>query len=186
MARRVVYIHGFNSSELSFKATEFGRFMEQKQDTYSVPRLHYDPTIALTQLHALVDSDTVLLGSSLGGYYATYLSQTLGCKAVVINPAVKPFALLNDFLGPQYNPYQECHYTLQHKHVDALRAIYINTLTSPEKLLLLQQTGDEVLPFIDAVRYYQDCQQFVEFGGDHSFVGFSRYFDTIAEFLAIT
>lgn len=91
MARQVVYIHGFNSSELSFKATEFGVYMRGKPERYITPRLHFDPRVALAQLDSIIDSDTVLLGSSLGGYYATYFSQLKGCKAVVINPAVRPF-----------------------------------------------------------------------------------------------
>lgn len=185
MARKVVYIHGFNSSELSYKATAFGEYMLDKQTPYLVPRLHYDPRVALVQLDSVIDSDTVLLGSSLGGYYATYFSQHLGCKAVVINPAVRPFSLLNDYLGPQYNPYQDCHYELQHEHIDALKSMYVEQLSNPENLLLLQQTGDEVLPFEEAVRYYSHCRQIIEFGGDHSFVEFPRYFDTITKFLTI-
>ncbi|MEJ6475037.1 YqiA/YcfP family alpha/beta fold hydrolase [Pseudoalteromonas piscicida] len=185
MARKVVYIHGFNSSELSYKATAFGEYMSDKATPYLVPRLHFDPRVAMAQLDSVIDSDTVLLGSSLGGYYATYFSQHKGCKAVLINPAVRPFSLLNDYLGPQYNPYQDCHYELSQAHIAALRSCYVEQLTSPENLLLLQQTGDEVLPFEQAVRYYSHCRQIIEFGGDHSFVEFSRYFATIAKFLNI-
>ncbi|WP_440054042.1 YqiA/YcfP family alpha/beta fold hydrolase [Pseudoalteromonas sp. T1lg65] len=186
MAQKVVYIHGFNSSEKSHKAVIFGQHLKSKKTHYVVPRLHYDPRIAISQLHSCIDSDTVLLGSSLGGYYATYFAELFGCKAVVINPAVKPFSLLNDFLGPQYNPYQDCHYQLRPEHVEALKQLYVQNLTKPSNLLLLQQTGDEVLPFVEAVRYYKTCHQYIEFGGDHSFVDFSRYFETITTFLEIT
>ena len=107
-------------------------------------------------------------------------------KAVVINPAVKPFELLADYLGPQYNPYQDMHYELTLEHVAALKSFYVETLSQPSNVLLLQQMGDEVLPFQQAVDYFKQSAQHVEFAGDHSFVGFERYFDTVAKFLKIT
>lgn len=80
MARKVVYIHGFNSSELSYKATAFGEYMMDKQTPYFVPRLHYDPRVALAQLDSVIDSDTVLLGSSLGAITPPIFRNTLAVK----------------------------------------------------------------------------------------------------------
>ncbi|CAM4049964.1 YqiA/YcfP family alpha/beta fold hydrolase [Pseudoalteromonas byunsanensis] len=188
MVKRVIYIHGFNSSELSAKAQQFGLWLKEQafQCHYITPRLHYDPRVAIVQLEALVDGNTVLMGSSLGGFYATYLSQRHNIPAVVINPAVRPFELLADYLGPQYNPYQQIHYQLGQEHVYALRKLYLQRLTAPSLLMLLQQMGDEVLPYQHALQYYKSCLQRVEFAGDHSFMGFQRYFDTVVNFLKIT
>ncbi|GMM83291.1 YqiA/YcfP family alpha/beta fold hydrolase [Pseudoalteromonas sp. MTN2-4] len=188
MVKRVIYIHGFNSSEKSFKAQQFGQWVSTHYPDieYTSPRLHFDPRIAIIQLTQLIDQDTVLLGSSLGGYYATYLSQLHNIKAVVINPAVKPFELLADYLGPQYNPYQDMHYELTLEHVAALQSLFMTHLPNPDKVMLLQQMGDEVLPFEQAVDYFKQSAQHVEFAGDHSFMGFERYFDTVAKFLKIT
>jgi predicted esterase YcpF (UPF0227 family) len=188
MVKRVIYIHGFNSSEKSFKAQQFGQWISihYPDIEYVSPRLHFDPRVAIIQLAQLIDQHTVLLGSSLGGFYATYLSQLHNIKAVVINPAVKPFELLADYLGPQYNPYQDMHYELTLEHVAALKSFYVETLSQPSNVLLLQQMGDEVLPFQQAVDYFKQSAQHVEFAGDHSFVGFERYFDTVAKFLKIT
>ncbi|MBQ4861471.1 esterase YqiA [Pseudoalteromonas sp. MMG013] len=188
MARRVIYIHGFNSSELSFKALQFGEWFASQGYSceYLTPRLSFDPRIAISQLVALIEPDTVLIGSSLGGYYATYLSQLYGLKAVVINPAVKPFDLLADYLGAQYNPYQKIHYELTLDHVEALKQLHCATLVHPQLVMLLQQMGDEVLPYQQAVRYFMACEQRIEFAGDHSFMAFQRYFDTIVNFLEIT
>ncbi|MCO7188167.1 MULTISPECIES: YqiA/YcfP family alpha/beta fold hydrolase [unclassified Pseudoalteromonas] len=188
MARKLIYIHGFNSSEQSFKAQQLGQWLAQQpiDCTYLTPRLHYDPAIAMLQLEQLIDNDTALIGSSLGGFYATYLSQRHGVRAVVVNPAVRPFELLHDYLGAQYNPYQQQHYTLTHQHVETLRQLYVESLHSPENILLLQQSGDEVLPYQQAVNYFSASPSRIEFGGDHSFIGFERYFDTLVRFLEIT
>jgi hypothetical protein len=75
MVKRVIYIHGFNSSEKSFKAQQFGLWMAKHYPhvEYISPRLHFDPRVAIIQLTQLIDDETVLLGSSLGGFYVTYL-----------------------------------------------------------------------------------------------------------------
>lgn len=70
--------------------------------------------------------------------------------------------------------------------MDALRSLYLPQLDTPSLLYLLQQTGDEVLPFQQAVNYYSQCKQHVEFGGDHSFIGFEQTFASIVDFLKIT
>ncbi|MBD1580886.1 YqiA/YcfP family alpha/beta fold hydrolase [Pseudoalteromonas sp. S16_S37] len=188
MVKRVIYIHGFNSSELSAKAQQFGAWLAQQPLSceYITPRLHFDPRVAIMQLESVINEQTVLLGSSLGGFYATYLSQQYNLPAVVINPAVRPFELLADYLGAQYNPYQQIHYHLEHEHVHALKQLYVAQLTKPELLMLLQQMGDEVLPYQQALQYYQACQQRIDFAGDHSFMDFQRYFDTVVNFLKIT
>ncbi|QMW13887.1 MULTISPECIES: YqiA/YcfP family alpha/beta fold hydrolase [Pseudoalteromonas] len=186
MAKRVIYIHGFNSSEKSYKAVRFGEHMAQFDVDYQVPRLTHEPLHAMLQLEQLITADTVLLGSSLGGFYATYLSQRYGLPAVLINPAVRPFELLDNLLGPNYNPYQNVHYELDKRHMDALRSLYLAQIKTPSLLYLLQQTGDEVLPYQEAVKYYSQCKQRVEFGGDHSFIGFEQTFASIVDFLKIT
>ncbi|ATC81192.1 MULTISPECIES: YqiA/YcfP family alpha/beta fold hydrolase [Pseudoalteromonas] len=185
MVKRVIYIHGFNSSEKSYKAVRFGELMANYDVDYCVPRLNHEPLQAILQLEHLLTPDTALLGSSLGGFYATYLSQRYNLRAALINPAVAPFNLLAPLIGHNYNPYQDYHYELNTSHMDALKALYVPKLTSPELLYLLQQTGDEVLNYQHAVNYFSQCKQLVEFGGDHSFVGFERTLDSIVEFLKL-
>ncbi|WP_372761014.1 YqiA/YcfP family alpha/beta fold hydrolase [Pseudoalteromonas sp.] len=185
MVKRVIYIHGFNSSEKSYKAVRFGELMAHYDVDYCVPRLNHEPLQAIIALEQLLTSNTVLLGSSLGGFYATYLSQRYHLPAVVINPAVAPYNLLTSLLGENYNPYQDYKYQLNQHHMDALSTLTIPTLHTPELLYLLQQTGDEVLNFQHAVKYYSQCKQLIEFGGDHSFIGFERTFASIVDFLNI-
>ncbi|MFY8274285.1 YqiA/YcfP family alpha/beta fold hydrolase [Pseudoalteromonas sp. SSDWG2] len=186
MARKLIYIHGFNSSELSQKAVSLGEHLASWDGEYCVPRLSHDPKIAIAQVEALIDTNTALIGSSLGGFYATYLSQRYQVSAVVVNPVVNPAALFTTYLGQQYNPYQDYHYELDKTHLLALQQLYLEQLASPELLFLLQQEGDEVLPYEQAVQYYRNAKQVVEPGGDHRFVGFERYFGAITRFLNIT
>ena len=188
MARqRVIYIHGFNSSPESFKAQQFGRYLAQHYDVeYLVPKLNHEPREILLTLERLLTPNTKLLGSSLGGYFATFLSQHYKLPAVVINPAVAPFKLMQDYLGEQYNPYQDYHYCVTEQHVGTLKQCYMPSLLYSELIFLLQQMGDEVLDFSEAVDYYKNCRQQVEFAGDHSFIGFERYFPDIVDFLKIS
>ncbi|WP_394192690.1 YqiA/YcfP family alpha/beta fold hydrolase [Pseudoalteromonas atlantica] len=186
MVKRVIYIHGFNSSEKSYKAVRFGEYMAHYNVEYCVPRLSHEPLHAIIQLEQLLTPNSVLIGSSLGGFYATYLSQRYQLPAVLINPAVKPFLLLSSFLGANYNPYQDTHYELNKSHINALKALFVAQLKQPSLLYLLQQTGDEVLGFEQAVKYYLQCKQHIEFGGDHSFKNFESTFESIVDFLKIT
>ena len=103
MVKRVIYIHGFNSSEKSYKAVRFGELMANYDVDYCVPRLNHEPLQAILQLEHLLTPDTALLGSSLGGFYATYLSQRYNLRAALINPAVAPFNLLAPLIGHNYN-----------------------------------------------------------------------------------
>ena len=105
---------------------------------------------------------------------------------MVINPAVAPYTLLKPLLGLNYNPYQDYHYELNSSHIAALKALAVDDLKHPELLYLLQQTGDEVLNFQHAVNYYSQCKQRIEFGGDHSYLGFEQTFASIVDFLKIT
>lgn len=184
--KRVIYIHGFNSSPLSAKAQLLGEFLGRYNVDYQVPLLNHQPLEALVTIERMINSDTVLVGSSLGGFFATYLSQKYRVPAVLINPAVAPHELMNSFLGYQYNPYQQYHYELTLDHVAQLKQLYLPKLPMAELMLLLQQSGDEVLDFQQAVRYYKNSPQVIEFGGDHSFIGFERYFAKIVDFLKIT
>ncbi|MBQ4832836.1 esterase YqiA [Pseudoalteromonas sp. MMG010] len=185
MVKRVIYIHGFNSSEKSFKAVRFGEVMANYDVEYYVPRLNHEPLAAIVAIEQLLTANTVLVGSSLGGFLATYLSQKHNVPAVLINPAVAPDKLLMQLLGENYNPYQAYHYQLTQRHIDALRMLTLTHLPRPELLMLLQQTGDEVLNFQHAVKYYSQCKQWVEFGGDHSFKDFDRAINKIVSFLKI-
>ncbi len=186
----LLYIHGFNSSPLSHKAQVMAEYCKVHRPDIKVivPRLPSYPSQAAEFLVQLVEEykDTHqigLVGSSLGGYLSTWLNHQYGFKAALVNPAVKPYELLVDYLGKQVNPYTQEEYFLEEKHMEELLVLQVETLHSVDDLWLLQQEGDEVLDYRQAVDKYSACKQTIEKGGDHSFVNFERYPEQIIQFL---
>ena len=186
-----LYIHGFNSSPLSFKAQCFSQFITTKytDDRCYTPSLSAFPVVAIRQLSMFIEqhleqSKVALIGSSLGGFYATFLSQKYDLPAVLINPVVNPHKLLINYLAKNKNYYTEQKYELSYEHVKQLEALIVKQPTFPEKLMVLLQKGDDVLDYHLAEREYARSHLLVEAGGNHSFENFSRHCDTIYTFLS--
>jgi predicted esterase YcpF (UPF0227 family) len=184
----IVYLHGFNSSPASGKARQISDFMKDRGrlDEYRCPALPNSPGEAIATIDAILapirpDSLT-LVGSSLGGFYATHLAEKHGWKAVLVNPAVHAHKLMRDSLGAQTNWHTGEKWVLTETHLAELAALDVAAITRPERYLLLVQTGDEVLDYRDAVAYYASAAQIVEDGGDHGFAGFERHLQTILDF----
>ena len=188
----LLYIHGFNSSSRSHKANVMADYCAEHRPDIKVvtPQLPSFPALAAAHLKNIVEEhkeqyQIALVGSSLGGYLSTWLNAHYGFKAVVVNPAVKPYELLADYLGEQVNPYTNEHYVLEEKHIDELKQLDVASISEPNDFWLLQQTEDEALDYRQAVAKFQGAKQTVEEGGDHSFVDFERYPQKIIEFLAL-
>ncbi len=187
----LVYIHGFNSSPESFKAVKLGDWLTKNQIEveYQVPRLSPYPTTALTQLENLVAANQpnqcCLIGSSLGGFFATYLVEKYGCRAVLINPSVRPYESLQAYLGENKNFHTGESYLLTDAHADELRAMDTHRFAKPENYWVLLQTGDETLDFkLAAAKYYRSpCV--IQQGGDHSFQDFEQWIPRVLHFFGI-
>jgi predicted esterase YcpF (UPF0227 family) len=183
----LIYIHGFNSSALSYKAGLLREHMMKLglTDHYACPGLSHRPARAMAQLEALIATQdprgVTLVGSSLGGFYATSLVERFGARAVLVNPAVRPYELLAGFLGPQKNPYTGESYELTAQHITELRALEVDTVT-PSRYLLITATGDEVLDYRAGVERYAGCEQIVVPGSDHGFREFAAYLGAVVAF----
>lgn len=183
----LIYLHGFNSSENAQKASLLKQHCAEigLSDSLIVPRLDWEPAKAIGAIEALIeanlDGGVCLFGSSLGGFYGTYLAHKYDVKCVVLNPAVGAPLLLQHHLGLQKNYHTEEEYVLTQDHIKQLQK-YDVPLTKPSLFWLMLQKGDETLDYRHALNYYQGVETSLEEGGDHGFVGFERYLDQILRF----
>jgi len=185
----ILYLHGFNSSPQSMKAQLTKNYFRENFPDISFfsPQLASSPDAVVKQLTNLItlesDEKSVwyFIGSSLGGYFSTYLSEKYQGKAVLINPAVKPFELLTDYLGEQTNPYTKEVYSIEPYFIKSLAKLEQKNI-SKKNYLVMVQTGDEVLDYQKAVDKYCHCQLIVQQGGDHSFIDYSKVLPKIAMF----
>ncbi|HEX9396970.1 MAG TPA: YqiA/YcfP family alpha/beta fold hydrolase [Burkholderiales bacterium] len=180
----IAYLHGFNSSAQSHKAQLLGRFLQEQGlgAEYACPDLPPRAAEAIGAIEKLrLDRRACLVGSSLGGYYATYLAEKHRCRAVLINPAIDPHLGLRTYLGPQQNLHTGEPYELTEAYLRDWEKLYVRRLT-PARYLLLVETGDEVLDYRRAVERYAGAEQVVVDGGDHSLQSFPRQLPRILEF----
>lgn len=183
----LLYIHGFNSSPQSMKAESTRKYMAKNHPevNFYCPQIISSPSSAIEQLEdiiALKPSDSwYIMGSSLGGYFATYFAEKYQTKAVLINPAVKPFDLMAGILGEQVNPYTQERYQVLAQHIVELKVLEQKNI-SKNNYLVMVQTGDEVLDYQQAVEKYRHCQLVIEQGGDHSFINYENALPNIALF----
>ena len=182
----LIYLHGFLSSPLSQKAQETTAWMAEQglAAHYLCPSIPMEPQAAaamLTELLQPLQGDFCLVGSSLGGFFATWAVEQFGGRAVLINPAVRPYTLINQYLGEQEN-YQtgEIHF-IDAGFADKLCQLEVRP-TDLSRYWLLAQTEDEVLDYRDAMAWYAGCQQTILPGGDHSFIGYSEWLAPIWAF----
>ena len=149
---------------------------------YACPALPPLAADAIRQIEKLApDASTCFLGSSLGGFYATYLAEKHDARAVLVNPAIDPHIGLRAYLGPQSNLHTGEPYELTEAHLREWQRLYVPRIT-PRRYLLLVETGDEVLDYRRAVARYAGAEQRVVEGGDHSLQSFPRHLPRIVEF----
>ena len=188
----LVYLHGFLSSGGSAKAAQLATYLaaERPDIRYLRPTLPDTPDEAWAAVcgclePCLAQGPVGVIGSSLGGFWATCAAERFAVPAVVVNPAVHPQQLLHHFLGEQRNPYSGRSFTLLPEHMQVLAALDHPTLAHPERFWLLQQSGDEVLDYRVAVDYYRAGRVTLEAGGNHAFTGFERHCPEIVRFLQL-
>ena len=188
----IIYIHGFQSSPKSIKAQQLQQYCAQDDElTVHVPDLNMPPEQALQVLQDLVLNypDVVLVGSSLGGFYATQLVAKYGVPAVLINPAMRPWQLFSNLFGIEQIPYKiNEQWTLDRLQLDYLEAIAVPFVQDADKILVLLQQGDEVLDYRDAERYYSAAPHtsliMTEMHGNHAMEDFADKIPMILEFLS--
>ena len=186
----LVYLHGFRSSPQSNKARRLKAHMEGRSlgHLFWCRQLPPSPEDAIALAERAIETaatPVTVVGSSLGGYYATWLAERHRLRAVLVNPAVVAHLSLAEFVGPQTNLYTGETFDFRPEYIEALRAIEVSRISRPQDCLLLAETGDEVLDYRQAVAKYSGARQIVLEGGDHSFTRWDDYLDTVLEFAGV-
>ncbi len=187
----ILYLHGFRSSPLSFKARLLGERLRAlgRGDDYVCPQLPASPRQAIELAQRLMQGrspqDLVLIGSSLGGYYATWLAEQAGCRAVLLNPAVKPPQDLERYVGVTTAYHSDEPFEFRREYIAELRALAVPRITRPERYFLIAATGDEVLDWRDMTAHYPLARQRIIEGGDHGLSGFADYIDEVLAFCGV-
>nr|WP_218884224.1 YqiA/YcfP family alpha/beta fold hydrolase [Burkholderia guangdongensis] len=179
-------MHGFRSSPQSFKSrllaarlAELGRTGEWRCPTLSV-----SPLDAIAAAEAIVGGarDVTVVGSSLGGYYATWLAEKHGWRAVLLNPATAPQRDLKQYLGEQPLWHGGGSITVEPHHLDELNALRVPAISRPQRYYLLAATGDEVLDYREMLAHYPGARTRVIAGSDHGISEFADYIDDVLAF----
>jgi predicted esterase YcpF (UPF0227 family) len=152
-----------------------------------VPFLRDGPAASIEQVTRLLPAqgETAIVGSSLGGFYATWLAERHGMRAIVINPAVHPYDDLAPYLGVQTNLYTGEAFEVTPAHFAELRALAVPRITLPARYFVLLETGDEVLDYRVALAHYAGAWQYVRGGGDHTFQDFEAQLPAILRFAGV-
>ncbi len=184
----LLYLHGFRSSPRSFKARVVGAAMARlgRADELICPHLPASPRAAMELVATLAGrypaERLAIVGSSLGGYYANWLAERLGCRAALLNPAVDPSDDLERHVGVGTEYHSDRVFEFKPGYIDELRALKVEAITRPERYFLLAASGDEVLDYRAMLRHYAGARIHLIDGGDHAISGFERYVDEVLAF----
>lgn len=185
----ILYLHGFLSAPQSTKAQQTVAFCKQRgmQGRITVPSMLNGPRQTMAELEDILEelprSSLGVIGSSLGGYYATCLSEKFDIPAVLINPAVKPFDLWDDYIGEHKNFYSDHVHVVTREHISELRALDSTPIRNPANFMVLLQTEDEVLDYRLAAEKFADARLVIHEGGDHSYQNYDAELPIIFDFL---
>jgi predicted esterase YcpF (UPF0227 family) len=182
----ILFCHGFGSSAFSKKATILKKHFGD--DKVFAPSLHTIPKLAIDTLEQSVQmclglkEEVYVVGSSLGGYYALYLSNKYDLKAVLVNPSIYPYKTLAKNIGLNHNFFDFSDYEFVQSHIDSLKE-YEVCRDDYSKILLLTQKGDEVLDYKEACDKLDGAVKDIEDGGSHSYDNFENKLSLIETFL---
>lgn len=186
----LLYLHGFRSSPQSTKARQLAAYMaaHHPQVQWWCPQLPPSPKEAMALLLdgiATWPRDTMaVVGSSLGGFYATHVAEHTGCRAVLVNPAVDPARDLAKYIGEQTSWHDpEERFFFRPEYVGELKALACGPLAHPERYLAFIAKGDEVLDWREMhARYARSDMRLLE-GGDHALSDFLDHLPQLLAFL---
>lgn len=183
----IIYLHGFRSSPMSAKARLLSEHLGKRGlgGRFWCKQLLPSPRQAIQQIETAIrkaPTPPVLVGSSLGGYYATWLAEQHDLPALLINPVVNAYRTLMPCVGPQTNLYSGERFDFTAEHIEELKDLRTTKLARPERFWLVVETGDEVLDYREAVEHFAGARQTIIEGGGHSLRHFPELLDDLLRF----
>lgn len=177
----ILYIHGFRTTPQSHKADLLKKHFK---DSILIADFRISPDEAIEDLEALIQNHPItgIIASSLGGFYASYLSEQYSLKSVLINPSIAPYETTRRYLGENTREDGSA-FIWNELDIDALRSYAVKT-PKRENYFIFLQMGDEVLDYTVAKNHYDEAKMIIEEGGNHRFEKFERYFDQVSAFLS--
>jgi uncharacterized protein len=188
----LAYLHGFRSSPKSAKAQTMGAWMRahHPQVQWWCPQLPPSPRdameLVLRELGRWPRESMGVMGSSLGGFYATVVAEQLGCRAVVLNPAINPARDLAHYIGDLTSYHDpDDHFFFRPEYVTQLRVMTPRAITRRERYLAIIAKGDEVLDWREMRARYEGTNLGLLEGGDHALSDFDEHLPTVLQFLGL-
>ena len=191
----ILYLHGFRSSPQSAKASLLAQAMKDRgfENEWRCPQLPASPAHALSLANRLIEQacaeralkpehDLTVIGSSLGGYYATCLAERWQCRAAVLNPVVYAARDLATQVGDHAQYHSSQTLSFLPEYIDELADMAVGRPAHPERYFLLAATGDEVLNWREMADWYAGCQGHVIQGGDHGISDFAQWLPQVLDF----
>ena len=189
----LLYLHGFRSSPRSAKARQMHAYVRAQVPglAWCCPQLPPSPRAAMALVARLTagwplaePARLAVVGSSLGGFYASWAAQRLGCKSVLLNPAVNPARDLQKYIGEHSAWHEpEERFFFRPEFIAELQALDVRLLPPAGPELLLAAQGDEVLDWREMVARYPRASVRLQPGGDHALSNFADYLPEIAAFM---
>jgi uncharacterized protein len=188
----LLYLHGFRSSPKSFKAQRMHAVVRERHPrvTWSCPQLPPSPKAAAALMRDTIASwpreRMAVVGSSLGGFYATWVAEQAGCRAVLLNPAVHAARDLSRYIGEQVSWHDPSeHFYFAPEYVDELRALECGPVAHPENYFAIIAKGDEVLDWREMTGRYPGVRTRLLEGGDHALSDFDDHIEEVLAFLRL-
>lgn len=187
----VLYLHGFRSSPQSTKARRVAAWLAVHHPEVHCwcPQLPASPRQAMAGvmdgIAAWPTPHMAVFGSSLGGFYATVVAERLGCRAVLLNPAVDPARDLAAAVGRSTAWHGSEPFFFRAGYLDELRALSPPRLTRPERYFAVIAKGDEVLSWREMSSRYAGCPMRLLEGGDHALSDFDTHLDEVMQFVGL-
>ena len=190
MINTILYFHGFASSSDSDKAKIIKSHISKisKKIKVLTPDLSNDFIEANNQINKLINEnkkDFAFVGSSLGGYFASCFGSVNNSKVILINPAIPPLKGFEQYLGENENYSTGEKFNITKKDIKFLRSLVINKYKNQKNTLVLLESGDEVLNYVEAAKYYRGSNIDITFGGNHSYESITKKLQKIVKFIEI-